>query len=82
MEAIQFKNDFHKLIDNFSDIKMLEQFYELLSDYQNRKARLDILDELTKDQQVQLEASIKQAQTISTVSHDEVKGKVKDWLTR
>lgn len=70
MEAIQLKNDFQRLIDNFSNVKMLEQFYEIISDYQNRKTGFDILDELTKD-------SIKQAQKGRTVSHDKVKGKVK-----
>ncbi len=56
---------------------MLKQFYEVLSDYQNQKTGLDILDELTQDQQTRLKASVKQAQTGETLLHDdEVKGKV------
>ena len=82
MEAIQLRNDFHRLIDNFSDVKMLEQLYEAISDFQTRKTGVDILDELTKDQEVRLNASIEQAEKGKTVSHDEVKGKVKDWLTK
>lgn len=81
MEAIRLKNDFHRLIDKFTDVKMLEQFYEVLSDYQNQKIEADIFDELTKPQQKRLKASAKQAQAGNTVSHEDVKGKIKDWLT-
>ncbi len=82
MEAIQLRNNFHRLIDNFSDVKMLEQLYEVISDFQVRKTDYDILDELTKEQKVRLKTSIEQSQTGRTVSHDEVKGKVKDWLAK
>ena len=81
MEA-KLRNDFHRLIDDFSDVKILEQFYEIISDYQNHKIDFDILDELTKDQELRLNESIRQAKTGRTVSHNEVKGKVKDWLTK
>lgn len=81
MEAMKLKDEFHSLIDKFSDVKILEQFYEVLSDYQIRKKGFDILEELTKDQQKRLQTSVKQAQKGKTISHDEVKGKVKDWLT-
>jgi len=82
METIQLKTKFHKLIDKFTDVKMLEQFYEILSDYQNQKTNLDILDELSENQKKRLKASTKQAQSGNTLSNEEVKGKAKDWLTK
>lgn len=82
MEASKLRDDFHRLIDNFSDLKMLEQLYEVISDYQSQKTRIDIFDELTKDQQVRLRMSVKQSQAGKTVSHDEVKRQVRDWLIK
>ena len=82
MNPSQLRNDFHKLIDSFKDIKMLEHIYEVVSDYQSRKTKFDILDELTDAQQARLTSSIEQAQKGRTMSHDDVKSKVKTWPTK
>lgn len=82
MNASELRNDFHKLIDSFTDIKLLEELYEVFSEYKNRKPSIDIIDQLTAAQQTRLSESIKQADSNKTISHEEVKATVKTWLTK
>jgi hypothetical protein len=42
----------------------------------------DIIDELTKEQQLRLNESIQQANDGKAISNDEVKEKAKEWLSR
>ena len=82
METKQLKKEFHRLIDDFSDDNLLKQFFELISECQNRNENVDIFDQLTKEQKIRLKTSLKQAKTGNTISNGKVKGKARDWLAR
>lgn len=57
MDAIRIRKDFHQLIDNINDIELLQEFYKIISDYSQRNEEIDILDELTDEQRLQLKES-------------------------
>lgn len=80
MDAIRIKKDFHNLIDSFSDTNLLEEFYEIINSYSQRKKDVDILDELTDEQRTRLHESIKQVQNGEIIEHQQVKANLKKWL--
>lgn len=47
--------------------------YEVISEYETRKATINIIDELTAVQQTRLSESIKQSDNNKIISHEEVK---------
>ena len=80
METTALRQEFHKLIDEFKDENVLEDFYVALHDYSQNK-KLDIVDELTESQKQHLIQSIEQGKSGKTISHEQVlkkktKGKI------
>lgn len=80
METESVREKFHQLIDRFDDAAMLEDFYKMLSDYEERKN--DILDELTEEQRKQLYDSIEQSERGEVKDWAVVKEEIKQWLTK
>lgn len=80
MDASELKEKFHQLIDKFDDNSVLEDFYKMLSDYQEQKG--DILDDLTESQLKQLNESIAQSERGEVKDWAVVKEEIKQWLTK
>ena len=53
MNEIQLKSEFHKLIDEFKDVNVLEDFYEVIQEYSQHNQK-DIIDELSDEQRARL----------------------------
>jgi len=80
-EIKRLKSTIYKKVDQLNDETFLQMVEEAVTAYSSASQK-DILDELTPDQQKRLHESIHQADNGNTVSNDEVKQKVKEWLSR
>jgi Mg/Co/Ni transporter MgtE len=79
MRAKELKSEFHKLIDNFEDEKILNNFYEAILEYSKKDKRVDIIDELSEKQKERLMDSIEQVKEGKTMSNDQAKNEIRKW---
>jgi hypothetical protein len=82
MTNLQLKTDFHKLIDSFEDEQILQMVYEVLAGYVADNEQVDILNDLSTQQQTRLQDSIEQIKKGQIVSHQTVKDQLKKWLIK
>lgn len=73
MYKSNIREEFHKLIDEFDDTNLLEEFYDILNSYYPQDPDKDILDELSDTQKDRLQESKAQSKGGQTISHDKVK---------
>jgi hypothetical protein len=74
MNEEKLKSDFHKLIDSFEDIDVLESLYEALNDLKNNDK--DILDDLNSEQLKRLNKSMQQARKGDVIKHHIMREKI------
>ena len=55
MYKSNIREEFHKLIDEFDDVNLLEEFYDIINNYNTQNKDLDIIDELSDEQRVRKE---------------------------
>ena len=55
MHKSNIREEFHKLIDEFDDVNLLEEFYDIINNYHPQNKDLDIIDELSDAQRVRKE---------------------------
>jgi spore coat polysaccharide biosynthesis protein SpsF (cytidylyltransferase family) len=82
MSTITLKTNLHLLIDEIEDINLLEHFYEVLHLHKIKPAKNEVTDELNKNQIIRLEKALEQSQKGQVISHEQMKNKVNQWLTR
>ncbi len=82
MTKEKLKSEFHKLIDNIEDERLLENFYDVISEYSKRNKSIDIIDELTEKQRARLMNSIGQVGETDTINNDKMKSEIRKWLTK
>ena len=82
MNDIRNKKDFNRLGDSFNDIKIIQEFDDIINNYNEKNTNIDILDELSGYQKKRLINSIKQSENSETISHEEIKSRIKKWLTK
>jgi hypothetical protein len=70
METLQLKTAFHQLIDEFEDIEVLVNFYQLIYAYQLKNQAKDIIDQLSSKQQARLYDSLKQSEEMTHLLHN------------
>lgn len=80
MDKTKLRNEFHKLIDNFEDDEVLENFYQAINGFKDKNN--DIIDDLTDSQKKRLENSIKQSKKGQTISDNSMRQEIKKWLTK
>jgi len=80
-EIAQLKAKIHEQIDKLDDETALQMLREAVETY-STPTQKDILDELSPEQFQRLTDSIRQANEGKTLSNDEVKQKVREWLSR
>jgi len=77
----QLKDKIHYQVDEMEDETALQMLQEAIVAYSSPEKK-DILDELTDDQKKRLYESIQQANEGKTLTHEEVRQKAKEWLSR
>lgn len=73
MYKSNIREEFHKLIDEFDDTNLLEEFYGILNSYYPQDSDKDILAGLSNTQKDHLQESKAQSKRGQTISHDKVK---------
>ena len=82
MNPVQLKKDFHKLIDDFEDVNMLEDLFDVIFQFQQHSTTNEVLDELTGAQQARLNTSLQQARAGKTQADDRVRARAKSWFVK
>ncbi len=84
MALTEVKNDFHNLIDEINNEKILSHFYELLKTLKdNKENQTDFWDLLSDEQKNELDLAIKESEDESNwISHEEVMRESKEWLKK
>ena len=80
-EIMQLKAKIHEQVDKLDDETALLMLQEAIVTY-STPFQKDILDELSPEQFIRLTESIQQANEGKTLSNEEVKQKVREWLSR
>lgn len=79
----QLKKELHEYIDSIDDEKTLLMVHEDISVYlKNDVIKEDEDDELTEEQEKELEEAIRQADAGETISYKEFKRKMSEWHIR
>jgi len=73
MYKSNIREEFHKLIDEFNDINLLEEFYDIINNYHPQDRDSDIIDELSDAQRERLRDSLKQSKEGKVTPHKQVK---------
>ena len=80
-EIAELKAKIHEQVDKLDDETTLQMLQEAVSAYSSPFQK-DILDELSPEQFSRLSESVKQANEGKTLSNDEMKQKVREWLSK
>jgi len=80
-EKSKLKNSIYKKVDELDDEILLQMVEEAVTVYSSSSQK-DILDELTPEQKLRLQESVKQANEGKTISDNEVRQKAKEWLSK
>ena len=67
------REEFHKLIDEFDDVNLLEEFYDMINNYHPQNKDLDIIDELSDTQRKRIKESLTQSKEGKVTPHHQVK---------
>jgi len=80
MTSKEIKSSFHSLIDECKDLKLLEQFYDLLKNMQEKESGKDFWDELTDEQKSEIQMALDESEDESTlIKHEVVMDKAREW---
>lgn len=82
MTKEKLKSEFHKLIDDIDDERMLKNFFEVFSEYIKDCNSIDIIDDLKEDQKRRLSRSLQQVRDGKLISNDKMKDEIKKWLIK
>ena len=82
MTTDQIKSKLHKLIDNFEDEKILNNFYQAIVEFSKGDNSIDIIDELSEKQKQRLMDSIEQDKNGKTMTNEQVKDEIQKWFIR
>ncbi len=80
MSVIELKTEFHKLIDNIEDEARLQDLFDSVAFYLGQDSTL--LDENSPEMINNLKSSISQAQSGKTISTEQLKQEINQWLSK
>jgi len=80
-EIAELKAKIHEQVEKLDDEIALQMLQEAVSAY-STPFQKDILDELSSEQFQRLSESIRQANEGKTLTNDEVRQKVREWLSK
>jgi F0F1-type ATP synthase delta subunit len=73
MYKSNIREEFHKLIDEFDDVNLLEEFFDIINNYNTQNKDLDIIDELSDEQRERIKGSLNQSKEGKVTPHNQVK---------
>ena len=79
MSVIELKTEFHKLIDNIEDEARLQDLFDSVVFYFGQKSTLP--DENSPEMISSLKSSISQAESGKTISTQQLKQEINQWLS-
>ena len=83
MKTIELRLNFHHLIDEIENEKILTQFYDLLKTFKRKNDKKDFWDLFSKKQKLELELAWEESEKEENlVSHDEIMKEAKKWLKK
>lgn len=83
MKTENLKLNLHQLIDEIENIKILETFYILLKEFNNRKMKIDFWDNFTNGQRIELQEAWEESEKEENlISHKKVMEESKKWLRK
>ena len=80
MSVIELKTEFHKLIDNIEDEARLQDLFDSVAFYLGQDSTLS--DENSPEMISNLKSSISQAQSGKTISTQQLKQEINQWLSK
>ena len=78
----QLKKELHEYIDNINDEETLMMVHEDVTSYLKKKSEVEEDDELTEEQEKQLEEAIRQADAGEFISEEEYLKATARWHTK
>ena len=80
MNSVELRTNFHKLIDTIQNEKMLSEFYELMTNFNNAKAGA-LWNSLTEYEKNELLSIVEESNDDGKlIDHSIIKDKHKKWL--
>lgn len=80
MSVIELKTEFHKLIDSIDNEARLQDLYDSVAFYLGQDSTF--LDENSPEMIDNLKSSLSQAQTGRTISTEQLKQEINQWLSK
>lgn len=80
MSVIELKTEFHKLIDNIEDEARLQDLFDSVAFYLGQDSNLP--NENSPEMISNLRSSISQAQSGKTISTQQLKQEINQWLSK
>ncbi len=80
MSVIELKTEFHKLIDNIEDEARLQDLFDSVAFYLGQDSTL--LNENSPEMISNLKSSILQAESGKTISTQQLKKEINQWLSK
>ena len=80
MDTLKLKKDFHNLIDNINNERLLSEFYALIKRrISNKEGKL--WKSLTKEEEEELNLAFKESENLENlISQEDIRKKHKKWL--
>ena len=83
MSIVELKEQFHTLIDEFYNERLLAKFYETMNSFKENDQDEDLWDMLTDTQKEDLEFAIKESENEKNwISNEDVKRESGKWLKK
>jgi hypothetical protein len=80
MSVIELKTEFHKLIDSIENEARLQDLYDSVAFYLGQES--DLLNENSPEMISNLKSSFSQAESGKTISTEQLKQEINQWLSK
>jgi hypothetical protein len=80
MSVIELKTEFHKLIDSVENEARLQDLYDSVAFYLGQES--DLLNENSPEMISNLKSSLSQAESGKTISTEQLKQEINQWLSK
>jgi hypothetical protein len=80
MSVIELKTEFHKLIDSIENEARLQDLYDSVAFYLGQES--DLLNENSPEMISNLKSSLSQAESGKTISTEQLKQEINQWLSK
>ena len=83
MSIKEIKTNFHHLIDEIENEKILKQFYEVLNGFSKKNRTVDFWDTLTEEQKKEIDLAWEESEKEENlIPHNEVMKEANKWIKK